>query len=41
MANTAIGQTEDQMDEATIGALNNMATVIATDYGVVRLARQR
>jgi hypothetical protein len=47
-ANAAVGQTEDQMAEATIGALANLATATATDRGVVetlteansRLARQ-
>jgi hypothetical protein len=50
-ANTDVGQTEDQMVEATIGALANMAnmaTATATDRGVVttlteansRLAKQ-
>jgi hypothetical protein len=47
-ANAAIGQTEDQMDEATIGSLANLATVTATDRGIVatlteansRLAKQ-
>jgi hypothetical protein len=27
----AVGQTEDQMAEATIGALANLATITATD----------
>jgi hypothetical protein len=47
-ANAAVGQTEDQMAEATIGDLANLATVMATDRGVVatlteanaRLAKQ-
>jgi hypothetical protein len=49
-ANTAVEQTEEQMDEATIGALTNLATATATaaDRGVVatlteanaRLAKQ-
>jgi hypothetical protein len=47
-ANAAVGQTEDQMAEATIGALANLATSTATDRGVVatltednaRLAKQ-
>jgi hypothetical protein len=30
-----VGQTEDQMVEATIGALANLATATATDRGVV------
>jgi hypothetical protein len=36
-ANAAVGQTEDQMPEATIGALANLATATATaaDLGVV------
>jgi hypothetical protein len=34
-ANTAVGQTEDQMAEATIGALANLATATAADRGVV------
>jgi hypothetical protein len=34
-ANAAVGQTEDQMDEATIGALANLATATAADRGVV------
>jgi hypothetical protein len=33
--NAAVGQTEDQMAEATIGALANLATATATDSGVV------
>jgi hypothetical protein len=44
----AVGQTEDQMDEATIGALSNLTTNTAADRGVVatlaeanaRLAKQ-
>jgi hypothetical protein len=47
-ANAAVGQTEDQMDESTIGALANLATAAAADRGVVvklseanaRLAKQ-
>jgi hypothetical protein len=47
-ANAAVGQTEDQMLEATIGALANMGTTTTTDRGVVttlteenlRLAKQ-
>jgi hypothetical protein len=47
-ANAAVGQTEDQMAEATIGALTNLETATATGRGVVatlteansRLARQ-
>jgi hypothetical protein len=46
--NAAVGQTEDQMAEATIGVLINLVTVTATDRGVVatlteansRLAKQ-
>jgi glycerol-3-phosphate dehydrogenase len=34
-ANAAVGQTEEQMDEATIGALANLATATAADRGVV------
>jgi hypothetical protein len=34
-ANAAVGQIEDQMAEATIGALANLATSTATDRGVV------
>jgi hypothetical protein len=34
-ANAAVGQTEDQMAEATIGALANLATATAEDRGVV------
>jgi hypothetical protein len=34
-ANTAVGHTEDQMAEATIGALSNLATATAADRGVV------
>jgi hypothetical protein len=34
-ANAAMIQTEDQMDEATIGALANLATATASDRGVV------
>jgi ribosome-associated translation inhibitor RaiA len=47
-ANAAVGQTEDQMAEATIDALANLVTATATDRGVVttldeansRLAKQ-
>jgi hypothetical protein len=47
-ANEDVGQTEDQMADATIGALPNLATSTAADRGVVatlneanaRLARQ-
>jgi hypothetical protein len=34
-ANAAVGQTEDQLAEATIGALANLATETAADRGVV------
>jgi hypothetical protein len=34
-ANAAVGQTEDQMVEATIGALANLTTATAADRGVV------
>jgi hypothetical protein len=34
-ANAAFGQTEDQLDEATIGALDNLATSTAAERGVV------
>jgi hypothetical protein len=33
--NAAVGQTEDQMAESTIGALENLATATAADRGVV------
>jgi hypothetical protein len=39
-ANAAVGQTEDQMDEATIGALANLATATAADRGVVETLTQ-
>jgi activator of HSP90 ATPase len=47
-ANAAVGKTEDQMEEATIDALANLATATATDRDVVaalteansRLAKQ-
>jgi hypothetical protein len=47
-ANAVVGQTEEQMDEATIGALANFSTATAADQGVVatltvanaRLAKQ-
>jgi hypothetical protein len=46
--NSAVGQTENQMDEASIGALDNLDTATATGRGVVdtlteandRLAKQ-
>jgi hypothetical protein len=34
-ANSAVGQTEHQMEEATIGTLANLATATSTDRGVV------
>jgi hypothetical protein len=34
-SNAAVGQTEDQMAESTIGALANLATATAADRGVV------
>jgi hypothetical protein len=34
-ANASVGQTEDQMAEATIGALSNLATATASDRRVV------
>jgi hypothetical protein len=34
-ANAAVGQTEDQLAEATIGSLANLATATAADRGVV------
>jgi hypothetical protein len=34
-ANEDVGQNEDQMSEATIGALANLATSTAADWGVV------
>jgi hypothetical protein len=34
-ANATVGPTEEQMDEATIGALSNPATATAADRGVV------
>jgi hypothetical protein len=39
-ANTAVTQTEDQMAEATIGALENLATATAADRGVVAALTQ-
>jgi hypothetical protein len=47
-ANAAVGQNEDKLAEATIGALANLATATATDRGIVatlfeanvRLAKQ-
>jgi hypothetical protein len=39
-ANAAVGQTEDQMAEATIGALANLATATAADRGVVAALTQ-
>jgi hypothetical protein len=39
-ANAAVGQTEDQMAEATIGTLANLATATAADRGVVAALTQ-
>jgi uncharacterized protein YpuA (DUF1002 family) len=39
-ANAAVTQTEDQMAEATIGALSNMATTTTADRGVVAALTQ-
>jgi hypothetical protein len=39
-ANAAMTQTEDHMDEATIGALANLATATAADRGVVAALTQ-
>jgi nucleoside 2-deoxyribosyltransferase len=39
-ANAAVTQNEDQMDKATIGALENMATATAADRGVVAALTQ-
>jgi hypothetical protein len=39
-ANAAVTQTEDQMAEATIGALSSMATATAADRGVVAALTQ-
>jgi hypothetical protein len=39
-ANSDVGQTEYQMDEATIGALINLATATAADRGVVTTITQ-
>jgi hypothetical protein len=39
-ANSAVTQNEDQMAEATIGALSNMATATAADRGVVTALTQ-
>jgi hypothetical protein len=39
-ANTAVTQNEDQMAEATIGALANLATATASDRGVVAALTQ-
>jgi hypothetical protein len=39
-ANAAMTQTEDHMDEATIGALANLATATAADRGVVTALTQ-
>jgi hypothetical protein len=39
-ANAAVTQNEDQMSEATIGALSNLATSTAADRGVVAALTQ-
>jgi phage shock protein A len=39
-ANSAMTQTEDQMAEATIGSLANLATATAADRGVVAALTQ-
>jgi hypothetical protein len=39
-ANAAVGHTEDQMAEATIGALSNLATATVADRGVVAALTQ-
>jgi hypothetical protein len=39
-ANAAVTQNKDQMDEATIGALSNLATATASDRGVVAALTQ-
>jgi hypothetical protein len=39
-ANATVTQTEDQMAEATIGALENLATATAADRGVVAALTQ-
>jgi hypothetical protein len=39
-ANAAVGQTEEQMADATIGALANLATAAAADRGVVAAITQ-
>jgi hypothetical protein len=39
-ANAAVGQTEDQMAESTIGASSNLATAAAEDRGVVAALTQ-
>jgi hypothetical protein len=39
-ANAAVGHTEDQMDEFTIGALANLATATTSDRGVVAALTQ-
>jgi hypothetical protein len=39
-ANAAVGHTEYQMAEATIGALSNLATATAADRGVVAALTQ-
>jgi hypothetical protein len=39
-ANTAVSHNEDQMAEATIGALSNLATATSADRGVVEALTQ-
>jgi hypothetical protein len=39
-ANAAVGHTEDQMDEATIGELSNLAMATAADRGIVAALTQ-
>jgi hypothetical protein len=39
-ANAAVTHNEDQMDEATIGALSNLATATAADRGAVTALTQ-
>jgi hypothetical protein len=39
-ANDAVGKTEDQMAESTIGALSNLATATAEDRGMVAALTQ-
>jgi hypothetical protein len=39
-SNVAVGQNEEQLDEATIGALDNLYTATAADCGVVVALKQ-